>query len=237
MATRLTQASVNRAMEEHQPGVQLYDSEVSGLRVVVGKRGCSYKFVGRINDGTDRYISVVLGRTGDVALKSARDRSTELKLALRRGEDPRTPKATVPRLTEAFDRYLESRPDLSPRTVTWYRQKIEGPLRPLAKLPVDKVDRETVRALGPRQDSNWSWRKAAIASVPSRFVSSPSPARAKAVLASSKPLNSFAPSWSKKLLTDIRPPPRQQPIRSPPYRSAGTRFRTTSTPAPQHPPL
>ncbi len=147
MATRLTQASVNRAMEEHQPGVQLYDSEVSGLRVVVGKRGCSYKFVGRINDGTDRYISVVLGRTGDVALKSARDRSTELKLALRRGEDPRTPKATVPRLTEAFDRYLESRPDLSPRTVTWYRQKIEGPLRPLAKLPVDKVDRETVRAL------------------------------------------------------------------------------------------
>ena len=52
MATKLTQATVNRAAEDHPPGTQLYDAEVSGLRVVVGTRGCSYKFVGRINDGT-----------------------------------------------------------------------------------------------------------------------------------------------------------------------------------------
>ncbi|MFZ5962014.1 tyrosine-type recombinase/integrase [Thalassococcus sp. BH17M4-6] len=147
MATKLTQATVNRAAEEHPPGTQLYDAEVSGLRVVVGKRGCSYKFVGRINDGTDRYVSVVLGRTGDVALRTARERSTELRLALRRGEDPRTPKASVPTVAEALDRYLEGRTDLSPRTQQWYRQKIEGPLRSLAKLPADRVDRETVRAL------------------------------------------------------------------------------------------
>ena len=84
MATKLTQATVNRAAEDHPPGPQLYDAEVSGLRVVVGKRGCSYKFVGRINDGTDRYVSVVLGRTGDVSLRTARERSTELRLAGRR---------------------------------------------------------------------------------------------------------------------------------------------------------
>jgi hypothetical protein len=141
MATKLTQATVNRATEDHPPGTQLHDAEVSGLRVVVGKRGCSYKFVGRINDGTDRYVSVVLGRTGDVALRTARERSTELRLALRRGEDPRTPKASVPTVAETLDRYLEGRTDLSPRTQQWYRQKIEGPLRSLAKLPADRVDR------------------------------------------------------------------------------------------------
>ena len=80
MATKLTQATVNRAAEDHPPGTQLYDAEVSGLRVVVGKRSCSYKFVGRINDGTDRYVSVVLGRTGDVSLRTARERSAELRL-------------------------------------------------------------------------------------------------------------------------------------------------------------
>lgn len=146
MATKLTQAIVNGAAEENPPGTQLYDAEVSGLRVVVGKRGSSYKFVGRINDGTDRYVSVIVGRTDDVSLRSARERATELRLALRRGEDPRTPKASVPTVAEALDRYLEGRPDLSPSTASWYRQKIEGPLRSLAKLPADRVDRETVRA-------------------------------------------------------------------------------------------
>ena len=91
MSVKLTQAIVGRANEDHPSGKQLYDAEVSGLRVVVGKNGSSYKFVGRINDGSDRYISVSLGRTTDLSLKSARERSTELRLALRRGEDPRTP--------------------------------------------------------------------------------------------------------------------------------------------------
>lgn len=150
MATKLTQATINRAAEENPPGTQLYDAEVSSLRVVVGKRGFSYEFVGRINDGTDRYVLVVLGRTGDVALGTARERSTELRLTLRRGEDPRTPKASVPTVADALDRYLEGRTDLSPRTQQWCRQKIEGPLRSLAKLPADRVDRETVRALHER---------------------------------------------------------------------------------------
>ena len=150
MATKLTQGKVNRAADEHPPGTQLYDAEVSGLRIVVGKRGCSYKFVGRINDGTDRYVSVVLGRTGDLSLRTARERSTELRLALRRGEDPRTPKAAVPTVAEALDRYLGARSDLSPRTTSWYKQKLDGPLRSLARLPADRVDRETVRSLHER---------------------------------------------------------------------------------------
>lgn len=150
MATRLTQASVRAAQDDHPPGTQLYDEEVSGLRLIVGKRGCSYKLVGRINDGTGRYISVVIGRTDDVSLRTARERATELRLALRRGEDSRRPRTSVPDLATVMDRYLASRPDLSHRTREWYRQKIDGPLKSLARLPADRVDRETVRSLHER---------------------------------------------------------------------------------------
>jgi len=91
MTIRLTQAAVSRLDEEHQPGTQIYDSEAKGLRLVVGKRGTSYKHVGRINDGTDRYVTVTIGRTDEMSLRSARERSAELRLALRRGDDPRRP--------------------------------------------------------------------------------------------------------------------------------------------------
>ena len=77
------------------------------MRLVVRPRGASYKNVGTINDGTGRYLSVTIGRAGDVSLRTARDPSTELSLALRRGVDPRTPKASVPTLAEAVDQYLD----------------------------------------------------------------------------------------------------------------------------------
>lgn len=151
MATRLTQALANKAMEDHAAGTQVYDAEVSGLRLVVGKRSASYKLVGRINDGTDRYVSVVIGRTDEVSLRTARERAAELRLALRRGDDPRTPKAAVPTLEAAFERYAEARRgELSPRTMAWYRQKVDGPLSSLRRLPVDRIDRERVRTLHER---------------------------------------------------------------------------------------
>lgn len=93
--TQLTQATVNRIHDDHPPGSQVYDAEVSGQRIVVGKRGSSFKFVGRINDGTDRYVSVVLGRTSDVSLRSAGERSVDLRQQLRSGADPRRPKAST----------------------------------------------------------------------------------------------------------------------------------------------
>ena len=71
MTTRLTQAAVARLPDEHPQGTQLYDSEAKGLRLVVGKRSISYKHVFRINDGTDRYVSVMIGRTDEVSLRSA----------------------------------------------------------------------------------------------------------------------------------------------------------------------
>lgn len=110
MATKLTQSVVDKIRHDQKPGKQIYDAAVSGLRIVVGKNSASYKLVGRINDGTDRYISLLIGRTDEVSLKSARERAHELRTILRRGEDPRAPKATIPNLKQVVaDAYLVTR--------------------------------------------------------------------------------------------------------------------------------
>ena len=115
MSTQLTQGVVNRISNDYPAGTQLYDQDVSGLRIVVGSKSSSWKLMARINDGTARYVSIIIGRVNEVSLKTARERAIELKLALRRGEDPRHQKASVPTLSEALDRYLTSRTDLKRR--------------------------------------------------------------------------------------------------------------------------
>lgn len=148
MGTKLTQGTVNKIAEEHESGQQVYDADVSGLRIVVGSKSSSYKLVGRINDGSNRYVSIVIGRTDEVSLKTAREKAAELKLALRRGEDPRAPKRAVPSLRKAWERYKETRgPELQPSTVAWYEEKVLAVLKPILEIPLDKLDRETVRAL------------------------------------------------------------------------------------------
>jgi len=148
MATKLTQGVVDKIRHDQKPGKQIYDAAVSGLRIVVGKNSASYKLVGRINDGTDRYISILIGRTDEVSLKSARERAHELRKILRRGEDPRAPKATIPNLKQVADAYFATRgQELSTRTLAWYKAKVDGSLSTLKKIPVDRIDRATVRAL------------------------------------------------------------------------------------------
>ena len=71
-------------------------------------------------------------------------------MALRRGNDPRAKKVTVPTIAKALERYLDGRPDLSSQTANWYRQKVDGPLKPLCKLPSDRIDCEVVQSLHER---------------------------------------------------------------------------------------
>lgn len=114
----------------------------------MGSKSASYKLVGRINDGSDRYVSIIIGRTDAVSLRTARDKANELKLTLRRGEDPRSAKRTVPSLRTAWERYRETRGvELRPSTVGWYEEKVLGPLKPILDIPFDRLDRETVRSL------------------------------------------------------------------------------------------
>lgn len=147
MPTKLTQAVVNRANDEHEPGTQVYDATVPGLRLVVGKATCSWKFTGRVNGASKRFISVGLGKTRDVPLREARAQAQELKLQLSRGIDPRRPRTAVPTVEEQFERYLAAREHLSDETVQWYRNKLNGALKGLKNTPVTEVDAETCRSL------------------------------------------------------------------------------------------
>lgn len=145
---KLTQGLINDVMSKHPSGTQLHDDDMPGLRVVIGSKSASFKLVGRINDKTNRYISVIIGRTNEVTLRTARERAAELRLALRRGEDPRRPVVDVPTLKQALERYLTARgDDIRPRTHDIYRKAFEGPLKSLHKLKMDAIDRETVRSL------------------------------------------------------------------------------------------
>jgi integrase len=148
VTTKITQGLADKVMAEFPAGTQLYDDEVSGLRIVVGKTSASYKLVGFINDGSKRYFSSMVGRTDEISLKTARTRAIDLKQKARQGVDPRRPKSTAPSLEVAFQRFLDGRGrELSPRTVEFYKDKVNGPLSSLKKLPVDKIDREQVRTL------------------------------------------------------------------------------------------
>ena len=148
MTVRLTQGMVRRVHEDHPPGSQLYDEEVSGLRLVVGSKSSSYKFMGRINDGTARYMTITLGRADELALKTARAMAVDIKQKLARGEDPRKPKSTVPTLAEVLERYLAARAnDLQPRTIHGYRDNLKPIMKDVGKLPMDKIDREMARSL------------------------------------------------------------------------------------------
>lgn len=147
MTTKLNQTMVDRAMKEHAPGKQLYDSEVKGLRLVVGKRSCSYKLVGYLNNGSSTYVSLLIGRTDEISVKKARELSVAAKIKMRQGIDPRVPKTQIPTLSQALDRYLENRPDLSAETALWYTQKSRNCLRPLLKLPLDRLSRDACRRL------------------------------------------------------------------------------------------
>ncbi|MCQ8186427.1 tyrosine-type recombinase/integrase [Parvularcula maris] len=149
MVTKLSQAVVDRCMEEVGAGKQLYDTQVKGFRVVVGKRSASYKLVTGINDGTGRVVSVMIGRTDEVSLKTARQLATEANVAARRGEDPRRLKSTAPTVREAMERHVATK-SLRPTTVDWYRHQTEVHLKKVADMPMDKLDRETCRSLHER---------------------------------------------------------------------------------------
>ena len=147
MPTKLTQSAVRQAQEEKTPGTQLYDDEVSGLRLVIGSKSSSYKLMGRINDGTGRYVSLTIGRADEITLKTARGKAVEFRQALSRGEDPRKPKSVVPTLKQALDRYVTARAgDLQPCTLESYSKKMDALMPTLGNLPMDKIDRETVRS-------------------------------------------------------------------------------------------
>ncbi|QGY40912.1 tyrosine-type recombinase/integrase [Pseudodesulfovibrio cashew] len=150
MPTKLTQGIVNKARGTYPAGKQLYDSEVSGLRLVIGKKSASFKLVTDqwVNGRKVRAISVTLGRSDELSLKEARHRAIENKLAVRRGENPNLKPVARMTLKDSWEDYRQSRgKELSPETLTWYERKLLGPLKALMNRPLSEIGRSEVRTL------------------------------------------------------------------------------------------
>lgn len=146
MTTKLTQAAAAKLAETSPPGSIFYDDEVSGLRMVVGAKSSSWKLVGRINDGSGLYVTLTIGRVQEMSLKTARLKAIEYRQALARGDDPRRPKAAVPTVQQALDRYIAANQgNLQKATLEDYRRHIEGPMKSLLKLPMSSIDRALCR--------------------------------------------------------------------------------------------
>ena len=66
----------------------------------------SFKLMGRINNLGGTYVTVSLGRTDQVSLKTARAEAQAIHLKLARGEDPRRVKLEVPTVIKSLNRFL-----------------------------------------------------------------------------------------------------------------------------------
>ncbi len=149
MQERLTQARVDRVLQTEEAGAQVYCDEVPGLRIKVGKKSATYRYVGTCNDGRSTPVSVTIGRTDAMTVRQAKQRAREIKLQLSQGVDVRQDRrrSEVPTVAEALEGYLASRDDLSPKTERWYRGMVDGPLRSLSRRRMDEVSRDECRRI------------------------------------------------------------------------------------------
>lgn len=149
MPEKLTQTRVDRVLQTEEAGAQIYCDEVPGLRIKVGKRSATYRYVGTCNDGRSTPISLTIGRIDAMTLRQAKHKAREIKLQLSQGVDVRQDRRRkeVPTVAEALAGYLASRDDLSPKTERWYRGMVDGPLKSLARRRMDEVSRDECRRI------------------------------------------------------------------------------------------
>lgn len=152
MPEKLTQARVDRVLQTEAAGAQVYCDDVPGLRIQVGKKSATFRYVGTCNDGRSTPVSLTIGRTDAMTVRQAKQKAREIKLQLSQGVDVRKERrrVEVPTVAEALDGYLSSRSDLPPKTQRWYRGMVEGPLKSLARRRIDEVGRDECRRIHER---------------------------------------------------------------------------------------
>lgn len=127
-------------------GQLLYcDTELPGFWLLVGKTSKTYLAKGRVNR---RDVRCTIGKHGVFTTEEAR-RDARLMLAdMARGIDPNAIKKEKARkrLTfgDAFEKFLEIKQDLSPRTVIDYTQAVNRYLDDWEGKPLDQITKEMV---------------------------------------------------------------------------------------------
>lgn len=149
MATvKLTKSFIER-LEPGLKRVVIYDSEVTGLHLVVtprGKRTLNLWYRAK----SRRTATMKLGDWPLMTLHQARQRAKELLYEVAKGEDPARARAkakAAPTLNEFCDRYIADHVNVhnKPTTAREFRRLVETRVRPaLGKLAVTEVTRSDV---------------------------------------------------------------------------------------------
>ncbi|MGE0420729.1 MAG: tyrosine-type recombinase/integrase [Reyranellaceae bacterium] len=127
------------------------DTEVKGLMVVCNAKSKSYAVQGDLWRDK-RFVKAVrasIGRTDRVTLRDARVRARELMAAIARGEDPNASEsASGMTLEDAWELYKRGPGrDLTPRTIEWYSDHVDGGLRKWKNRPLSEIARSEAREL------------------------------------------------------------------------------------------
>ena len=123
-----------------------------GLHLRVSKGGAKAFILRKIVDG--RRVDIPLGRWPDLSLANARQRASELRLMIQRGEyKPETPEKAMPTFKEAAQKTFEA---ISPRwknpkvAYNWMHRLEKHAMTHLGEMPVDEIGREDIlRVLTP----------------------------------------------------------------------------------------
>ena len=150
----LTKTNIDRLEPQDRP-YKVWDSKLPGfgVRLRPARPGepptISFIFSYRPGSATRgvRSTEKVIGRYGVMTPAQARREAERIKGELRAGIAPNQKKQQsrgIPTLAEAFEDYMQRRPNLRPRTVEAYRYDFDRYLKPLHNKLLSDIDHDTI---------------------------------------------------------------------------------------------
>ena len=161
----LTSSTISEATPQAKPYV-IWDTRLTGFGLRVSPGGTKSFFIQyRTGEGrrTDANRKVTLGRFPMLPPAAARKQALALLGAARVGCDPSRERArarTLPRLGEAVEEWLQTRPHLADASLARYRSSIAAFLRGWSNRRLDEVTREDIARRFAEVTQRHGWTQA-----------------------------------------------------------------------------
>ncbi len=139
---KLTKSKVEEIPLQEKGQRFYFDSQLKGFGVCVGRKSKTY-IVQRDVDG--KTVRVTVGRHGVFTTELARKKAQEILVRMVNGDDPRQEiKPDNITLKDAFDSYLETRKQLSAKTINDYTRSLNLYLKDWMRKTLEKITKDMV---------------------------------------------------------------------------------------------
>ncbi len=139
---KLTKMKVEEIPYQNKGQRIYFDSQLKGFGVCVGKKSKTY-IIQRDVEG--RTVRITIGRHGVFTTELARKKAQEILLRLANGDDPREElKPDNITLKAAFESYLKTRKQLTPKTIDDYTRSLNLYLKDWLKKPIKTITKDMV---------------------------------------------------------------------------------------------